>query len=63
MGPNAPESAVISLNLKLEKVPDNSIPIYLELLTELDLSLLKEVNHSELQRRMALEDTTLSFNP
>ena len=49
----------LSMYSKLEKVPDNIIPIYFELLTELDLSLLKDANPRELQRRMALEVTTL----
>ena len=44
---------------KLEKVPDDVIPSYLELLTELDLSILKEKNPRDLQRRMALEVTSL----
>jgi len=49
----------LSMYSKLEKVPDNSISSYFELLTELDLSLLKDTNPRELQRRMALEVTTL----
>ena len=44
---------------KLEKVPDNLISSYFELLTELDLTLLKENNPRDLQRRMALEVTSL----
>ncbi len=44
---------------KLEKVPDNIIPSYFELLTKTDLILLKDLNPRELQRRMALEVTTL----
>ncbi len=49
----------LSMYSKLEKVPDTVIPSYFELLTELDLSVLKEENPRELQRRMALEVTTL----
>jgi len=49
----------LSMYSKLEKVPDNIIPTYFELLTELDLSLLDNSNPRELQRRMALEVTTL----
>jgi len=49
----------LSMYSKLEKVPDNIIPIYFELLTELDLSFLENSNPRELQRRMALEVTTL----
>jgi len=44
---------------KLEKVSDNIIPTYFELLTELDLSFLDNSNPRELQRRMALEVTSL----
>ena len=49
----------VSMYSKLEKVPDNLIPSYFELLTELDLTLLKEKNPRDLQRRMALEVTSL----
>ncbi len=49
----------LSMYSKLEKVPDNIIPTYFELLTELNLSLLENLNPRELQRRMALEVTTL----
>ena len=49
----------LSMYSKLEKVPDNIIPSYFELLTELDLTLLKENNPRDLQRRMALEVTSL----
>jgi len=49
----------LSMYSKLEKVPDNIIPTYFELLTELDLSLLDNSTPRELQRRMALEVTTL----
>ncbi len=49
----------LSMYSKLEKVPDSLIPSYFELLTELDLSLLKENNPRDLQRRMALEVTSL----
>ena len=48
----------LSMYSKLEKVPDNVIPSYFELLTGLDLSLLKEKNPRDLQRRMALEVTS-----
>ena len=51
--------APLSMYSKLEKVPDNIIPTYFELLTELDLSFLENSNPRELQRRMALEVTTL----
>ena len=49
----------LSMYSKLEKVPDNIIPAYFELLTELDLSFLENSNPRELQRIMALEVTTL----
>ncbi len=49
----------LSMYSKLEKVPDNLIPSYFELLTELDFSLLRENNPRELQRLMALEVTSL----
>ena len=49
----------LSMYSKLEKVPDNLIPSYFELLTELDLNLLEENNPRDLQRRMALEVTSL----
>ena len=49
----------LSMYSKLEKVPDNLVHSYFELLTELDLNLLKEKNPRDLQRRMALEVTTL----
>ncbi len=49
----------LSMYSKLEKVPDHMIPTYFELLTEFDLSLLENSNPRELQRRMALEVTTL----
>ena len=49
----------LSMYSKLEKVPDNIIPSYFELLTELDLGLLGNSNPRELQRIMALEVTTL----
>ncbi len=49
----------LSMYSKLEKVPDNIIPTYFELLTELDLSFLENSNPRDLQRRMALEVTTL----
>ncbi len=49
----------LSMYSKLEKVPDNAIPSYFELLTELDFSLLKGNNPRDLQRQMALEVTTI----
>ncbi len=49
----------LSMYSKLEKVPDNIISTYFELLTELDLSVLKDANPREMQRRMALEVTSL----
>jgi len=49
----------LSMYSKLEKVPDNVIPSYFELLTEIDLSILNKNNPRALQRRMALEVTTL----
>ncbi len=49
----------LSMYSKLEKVPDNIISSYFELLTELDLTLLKENNPRDLQRLMALEVTSL----
>ncbi len=49
----------LSMYSKLEKVPDNIITSYFELLTELDLDVLNDINPRELQRRMALEVTTL----
>ena len=50
----------LSMYSKLEKLPDNLIPSYFELLTELDLSILKGNNNPrDLQRRMALEVTSL----
>jgi len=49
----------LSMYSKLEKVPDNIIPAYFELLTELDLSFLENSDPRDLQRRMALEVTTL----
>ena len=49
----------LSMYSKLEKVKDNVIPSYFELLTDLDLSLLKNNNPRDLQRRMALEVTSL----
>ena len=49
----------ISMYSKLEKVPDNLIHSYIELLTELDLSLLDKNDPRDLQRQMALEVTTL----
>ena len=49
----------LSMYSKLEKVPDNIVTSYLELLTELDLSNLKKNNPRDLQRRMAMEVTTI----
>ena len=49
----------LSMYSKLEKVPDMIIPTYFELLTELDLSFQENLNPRELQRKMALEVTTL----
>ena len=49
----------LSMYSKLEKVPDIIIPTYFELLTELDLSFQEHLNPRELQRKMALEVTTL----
>ena len=49
----------LSMYSKLEKVPDNLVPTYLELLTELELENLAENNPRDLQRRMALEVTSL----
>ena len=49
----------LSMYSKLEKVPDKIIPSYFELLTEIDVSLLKENSPRDLQRQMALEVTTL----
>ncbi len=49
----------LSMYSKLEKVPDNIISTYFELLTDIDLSDLKDANPREMQRRMALEVTTL----
>jgi tyrosyl-tRNA synthetase len=48
---------------KLEKVPDNIIPTYFELLTELDFSFIEKSNPRELQRKMALEVTALFHGP
>ena len=49
----------LSMYSKLEKVPDNIITTYFELLTELDFSFQENLNPRELQRKMALEVTTL----
>ncbi len=49
----------LSMYSKLEKVPDNVIPSYFELLTDVDLSLLKDKSPRDLQRLMALEVTSL----
>ena len=49
----------LSMYSKLEKVPDNLIHSYFELLTEIDLTILSDKNPRDLQRRMALEVTSL----
>ena len=49
----------LSMYSKLEKVKDESIPSYLELLTTCDLSVLSEKEPRDLQRLMALEVTSL----
>ena len=49
----------LSMYSKLEKVKDESIPSYLELLTSCDLSVLSEKEPRDLQRLMALEVTSL----
>ena len=49
----------LSMYSKLEKVPDNLVPSYFELLTELNLTVDEENNPRDLQRRMALEVTSL----
>ncbi len=48
----------ISMYSKLEKVPDNLVPSYFELLTELNLNVLEEKNPRDLQKLMALEVTS-----
>ena len=48
----------LSMYSKLEKVKDEIIPSYIELLTSFDLSLLKSKSPRELQRFMALEVTS-----
>ena len=47
----------LSMYSKLEKVKDEIIPSYIELLTSFDLSILKSKSPRELQRFMALEVT------
>ena len=47
----------LSMYSKLENVKDEIIPSYLELLTDCDLSILKNKSPRELQRFMALEVT------
>ena len=47
----------LSMYSKLEKVKDDIIPSYIELLTSFDLSILKRKSLRELQRFMALEVT------
>ena len=49
----------LSMYSKLEKVKDEIIPSYLELLTTCDLSVLSEKEPRDLQRLMALEVTSL----
>ena len=49
----------LSMYSKLEKVKDQVIPSYIELLTECDLSLMKIKEPRDLQRFMALEVTSL----
>ena len=49
----------LSMYSKLEKVKDEIIPSYLELLTKCDLSVLSEKEPRDLQRFMALEVTSL----
>ena len=49
----------LSMYSKLEKVKDEIIPSYLELLTTCDLSVLSEKEPRDLQRFMALEVTSL----
>ena len=51
----------LSMYSKLEKVKDESISSYIELLTECDLDLLKRKEPRDLQRLMALE-VTASFH-
>jgi len=47
----------LSMYSKLEKVKDEIIPTYIELLTSFDLSIIKNKSPRELQRFMALEVT------
>ena len=47
----------LSMYSKLEKVKDEIIPSYIELLTSFDLSILESKSPRELQRFMALEVT------
>ena len=49
----------LSMYSKLEKVKDNLVPSYVELLTECDLKLINNKEPRDLQRFMALEVTTL----
>ena len=49
----------LSMYSKLEKVKDEIIPSYIELLTTCELSLLKSKTPRDLQRFMALEVTTI----
>ena len=49
----------LSMYSKLEKVKDEIIPSYLELLTECELSILSKKDPRDLQRLMALEVTSL----
>jgi len=49
----------LSMYSKLEKVKDEIIPSYIELLTSFDLSIIKSKSPRELQRFMALEVTAI----
>ena len=49
----------LAMYSKLEKVKDEVIPSYIELLTNYDLSIIKDKSPRELQRFMALEVTSL----
>ena len=49
----------LSMYSKLEKVKDEVIPSYIELLTSYDLSIIKTKSSRELQRFMALEVTSI----
>ncbi len=49
----------ISMYSKLEKIKDDIVPYYIELLTDSDMSQIKEKQPREAQRYMALEVTSL----